>query len=175
MGTDKAVLAAPSGDLLERAIACVEAVAGSALLACGPTPRYAERGRELVLDAFADGGPLAGLLAGLERTRAQRLLVLAVDMPEVESAQLAELLRLAQADDLDVALLSSERGDEPLCSVVHRRSAPLVRAALERGERRMIAFHAPTLRIGRLAAEPCLNLNTPADLAAWRGAEVRAR
>ncbi|TAJ24304.1 MAG: molybdenum cofactor guanylyltransferase [Planctomycetota bacterium] len=177
MGTDKALLPAEEGHLLRRAIAIVECVKRPALLACGPTPRYADMQRELVLDAFPDGGPLAGLLAGLERARAQYVVALAVDMPGVSDGLLHVLLETALRDDLDVVMLSSERGDEPLCSIVHRRVAPKVRAALERGERKMTAYHSDGVRVGRLPVDAalCLNLNTPADVEAWRGSKVQAR
>jgi molybdopterin-guanine dinucleotide biosynthesis protein A len=177
MGSDKALLPAEQESLLLRTIRLLERFARPALLACGPTPRYAEFGRELVLDAFADGGPLAGLLAGLERTRAQYVAALAVDMPAVSEVQFRALLDAAVRDDLDVALLCSERGDEPLCSLVQRRVAPKVRAALERGERRMIGYHGDGVRVGRVHVDAalCRNLNTPGDLDAWRSALELAR
>jgi molybdopterin-guanine dinucleotide biosynthesis protein A len=181
MGRDKAELALEGRSLLARGLACLSAVAHPVRLACGASERYRESGHERVLDSGPDGGPLAGLLAGLERARGDLVAVLAVDMPGVRPEHFTALADLAGREDLDVALLSGARGDEPLCSVVHRRVAPLVRAALERGERRMVAFHGPGVRVGRLAAElasdgveACRNLNTPAEFEAWRATRSRA-
>jgi len=182
MGRDKAELEHEGSSLLARGLSCLSAVAAPVRLACGPRERYIDSGHERVLDAWPDGGPLAGLLAGLERARGDLVAVLAVDMPDVRAEHFLALAELARNADLDVALLTGARGDEPLCSVVHRRVAPLVRAALERGERRMVAFHGAGVRVGRLAAagliregaDACRNLNTPADFAAWCGSRSSA-
>jgi molybdopterin-guanine dinucleotide biosynthesis protein A len=181
MGRDKALLRIDGRTLIEHGLACLDAVAAPVRLACGSRERYGEYGRPLVLDAFEDGGPLAGLLAGLEGAGAERIAVLAVDMPGASPDLFRALHERALSAELDVALLSGARGDEPLCSIVHRRCAPSVRRALESGERRMIGFHASAaggaLRVERFApaelvpaaqaCDPTHNVNTPADWRAW--------
>jgi molybdopterin-guanine dinucleotide biosynthesis protein A len=127
-----------------------------------------------VLDPIADAGPLAGLLAGLEAARTEWVAVLACDMPRASAGALRELLAEARRSDLDLCLADLPRGSQPMLAVYRRRCAPAVRAALEAGQRRMVAFHALAvdgrpLRAGTLAladAGAALNLNTPADLAA---------
>ncbi|MBM3978658.1 MAG: molybdenum cofactor guanylyltransferase [Planctomycetes bacterium] len=192
MGRDKAELRLEGGSLLARGLACLDQVVVRVSLACGPCERYREYGRPLVLDAIEDGGPLAGLLAGLEAARAERVALLAVDMPAVPSALYVALHERALRADLCVAMLSGPDGDEPLCSIVHRRCAPAVRRALQAGERRMVSFHADRvgrpLRVGRFTpAEllgggataqglgarsgdplgPARNVNTPDEWRAW--------
>jgi molybdopterin-guanine dinucleotide biosynthesis protein A len=183
MGTDKARVDLGGRSLLQRAVDALRPVVDQVLLATGPTPRYAEFGIPLVLDARADGGPLAGLEAALaavdadlELGGAGRVAVLAVDMPGVDSALVERLFERAERDDVDALLLASDSGVEPLCAVYHVRVLPAVRAALDAGERRMIAPFEHSLASG---SGPCLasvharelgaeratdNLNDPADL-----------
>jgi len=190
MGADKALIPLDGRRLIEYSIEALRPVAGRILLACGPRPRYAELALETVLDAWPDGGPLAGLLAALEACRGEWLVLVACDMPRVEPRVLRALLDEAARADLDVCLLEIERGTQPLCGVYRKTCAPAVRRSLERGERRMVDFHAPRpgepplrpgeppLRIGTLAArelappsagtdfQPALNLNSPGELQA---------
>jgi len=184
MGTDKARLELGGRALIEYPLAALDEVASRVVLACGPTPRYAEWGRELALDALPGEGPLAGLLAGLEAARTPWAAVLACDLPRAEGRILARLLERARTAELDVCLLEVDRGTQPLVGAYRCSCAPAVRAALESGERRMVSFH-PGLRVGSVHARelalesgtafrPELNLNSPGELEAERRAPGRA-
>ena len=176
MGADKAELVLRGASLLERAVAVLGDVAPRVVLACGSTRRYADLGRDLVLDARPDGGPLAGLEAALddlERAGGGWLAVLACDMPRAEPELLLRLRARAEERGLDLCTLETDAGLEPLCGVYHVRCLAAVRGALEAGERRMSSFHsgvkAGTLHERELSAalrarEPARNLNTPAEL-----------
>lgn len=178
MGRDKATVELGGRALIEYPLRALQQVAQRVVLACGPTPRYGELGLELALDpqAFDDGGPLAGLLAGLEVSATEWTALLACDMPRADARVLHELLARAERDDLDACLLELDRGSQPLFAVYRRTCLQPVRDALAAGERRMIAFHSRTLdgralRIGTLRcgdsrSEPALNLNTPEELSA---------
>jgi molybdopterin-guanine dinucleotide biosynthesis protein A len=180
MGTDKAELLAPVSartsetkrTLLENAIEVLDQVAPRVFLASGETARYAELGRECVLDVQTDVGPLAGLAAALEACESTWLCVLACDMPRVESELISRLLEHAREHELDVCLLESSVGLEPLCGVYNRRCAVAVRESIANGERRMTAFHAGDLKVGTLHESEfrgqndlAQNLNTQADYA----------
>jgi molybdopterin molybdotransferase len=81
------------------------------------------------------------------------------------------LLAHAARDELDVCLLETERGTQPLFGVYRRACLPAVRAALEAGERRMVSFHG-SLTVGALRVEAdgvALNVNTPDELDRLRG------
>ncbi len=178
MGVDKALLTDARGQsMLQRALSRLEPICGEVLLACGRAPRYGDLGRELVLDQRADGGPLAGLEASLSRARTPWTLVLACDMPRASTEHLLALLARTEADDLDVCMFETEGGAEPLFAAYSARCLPAVRAALDRGERRMVGFHAVpvegrALRIAALSARgtnAAQNLNTPADWDEFQG------
>ncbi|MFN0243136.1 MAG: molybdenum cofactor guanylyltransferase [Planctomycetota bacterium] len=177
MGRDKARLAVGSHTLLEHAVATLRPLARSIVLACGSADRYADLGLPRVLDTLQDGGPLAGLDAGLAAAEAaggERAIALACDMPLVTTEVLRALADVARARDLDVCFLETEGGLEPLCGVwrVHTRAA--VRAALDAGERKVLSFARFALPSGRKPrvgattlgafAGAGTNVNTPADL-----------
>ena len=176
MGRDKALLVLAGEPLVGRAARVLAAVAPRVLLACGSAPRYAELGHELVLDREAHGGPLAGLeavLARLEGADAVYACALACDMPYVDESVFRTLLARARASHAEVALLETDEGPEPLCGVYHRAALPAVRAALARGARRMIAFHADVRVVAVSEAElgrgRARNLNTRAEYLAAGG------
>src|SRR5260221_24295 len=120
MGADKAALRLAGSTLLEPAAAELDPIATETLLACGTSPRYAELGRPLVLDAYLEGGPLAGLEAALARSRTEWLAAIACDMPRAEGRALLTLLEHAERHGLDACLLETEKGVEPLCAVYRR-------------------------------------------------------
>jgi molybdopterin-guanine dinucleotide biosynthesis protein A len=127
--------------------------------------RYEDLGRPLAIDAFSDGGPLAGLEAGLRRARTEWVAALACDMPRVEPSIFGELLERAERDGLDVCFLR--------CAVYRKTCLAPMRAALEKGERKVVSFlrFQPAPRAGELelAASLAINLNTPAEFQAEIG------
>jgi len=183
MGRDKALLPLGERRLIDYPLEALGAVAGRTVLACGERPRYAELGLPLALDTGPGAGPLRGLLAGLEAARTPWVVALACDMPRASAGALEALLGHAARCELDACLAETERGTQPLFAAYRSHCAPAVRAALERGERRLVAFHgepfvpasgAPRpLRIGSLRLEErageALNVNTPEELRAERG------
>lgn len=178
MGRDKARIELAGRPLLARTLDVFDALGLPVRLACGSTPRYAEFGRELVLDDVAEAGPLAGLTAGLEtaaRAGEAWLAVLACDMPRASAEVVRRMLAHARAEGLDACLAGVERGAQPAYAVYHTRCAVPARAALEAGERRLIAFHG-ALRVGvlplALDAATALNVNTPDELARVAAEEV---
>lgn len=170
MGHDKARLLLDGSPLIDRAVRALSEVSARVVLASGSAPRYPELGLESVLDEAPLAGPLAGLaaaLARLEREGVAYACVLACDMPHVASTAFRALLARARAQDADVCLVATEAGPEPLFGVYHVRVLAAVRAALARGERRMIAFHAGLRCVfvaeAELGAGCASNLNTPED------------
>jgi molybdopterin-guanine dinucleotide biosynthesis protein A len=177
MGRDKARLEVAGETLLARVVRELSSVVGEVVLACGPEERYADLGLPLALDGVEHGGPLAGIVAGLEAVRAPRALVVACDMPRLDARLLSALVARAEDEALDVCFLEGPGGIEPLCAVYGRRCLPAMRAALAAGRRQVRAFlgEEKGLAVGRLLeseldealrrSEPATNLNTPEDLA----------
>lgn len=141
-------------------------------------------GVRVASDVRTGEGALGGLHAALTHAGGDIVLV-AWDMPFVSGALLAalrargELARGAGAwaERADAVLPESDgsrRGVEPLCAWYSSRCLPSITAALDAGDRRVIAFHdaVRTMRFGldQVSAfgDPALlfaNVNTPAELA----------
>lgn len=170
MGSDKALLSFAGGRVIDGPLRALGELAPRVLLATGAEPRYTDLGLECVLDAVADAGPLAGLCAGLEASRTEWLAVLSCDLPLARADVLGALLERARTARWDAALLELPRGTQPLYAVYRISCLGPVRAALRRGERRMVAFHGEIV-VGSVAAavlgpqaeRSALNLNTPED------------
>lgn len=132
-------------------------------------------GVRTVPDVRPGEGALGGLHAALVHAGTDILLV-AWDMPFVPASLLRELRRRADATGADIVLPESDgsrRGVEPLCAFYSRRCLAAVAAALDAGDRRVVAFHQAvrTVRLphAELAAfgDPALlfrNVNTPSEL-----------
>ena len=180
MGHDKALLELDGTPLLDRALACLDRLARSCVLACGRERRYEERGRELVLDPPADRyGPDPGPLAGLEAVLAHVsgaqdapggawVAVLAVDLVRARPELFTALLERAGREGADACLLASEQGPEPLLAVYHTRCLAPVRKALRAGERRLVSFH-------RGYGELCISLLPESELPPELGVDEPAR
>ena len=169
MGRDKALLPWQGSTLLDHAVARLAAVCRDVRILCGPEPRYADRGRPLVVDAIGDGGPLAGIAAGLESAGDAPGLYLGVDLPLVP---IALLEALAREGDGDAVVPVTAAGAEPLCALYRPSCRAAVHARLAAGDRKMTSFwpdvRVRTLEGAALAAfgDPRLvfhNVNAPAD------------
>jgi len=122
-------------------------------------------------DVVAGLGALGGILTAVDRVGPA--LCVAWDMPFVPAALLRDLaVGLAEADAV-LPESDSRRGLEPLCAAYGPACAPAIRAAVARGDRRAIGFHAD-IRLSRLERAHVLqygdpgvlffNVNTPSDL-----------
>lgn len=122
-GVDKAALEVAGVSLLERALAAV--VAAVEVVVVGdpaPTAEPVTWTRERP----SGGGPAAGLLAGLDRldTAPALVVVLAVDMPKVNSGTVARLTWAVEADpDVDGAVLIDDGGRRQTLAAVYRTTA----------------------------------------------------
>ncbi len=92
-------------------------------------------------DLVEGEGPLAGLLAGLAETRTGLALMAGGDMPELSTAVLREMLRIAAEAGADAVALQEGDRFRPLPAVVRTALAGgEARTLLESGERRLRAL-----------------------------------
>lgn len=174
MGEDKALLELDGRALALRAADEVAKVCGSVALVGDPS-RYVPLGLPVVADHFPGQGPLAGIDAALSATEADWNLIVACDMPSLNSAWLDTLFSTAEAaEEVDAVVPEHADGKrEPLCAVYHRRCGAAVRKALENGVRGVIEMHSgldpSRVRYVRVhQPEQFANLNTPAELKRYR-------
>ncbi len=182
MGQDKALMPFLGRPLIARMVERLRGIADELLITTNHPAEFSFLNLPLFPDLLPGMGALGGLYTALSAAREDLVAVIACDMPFV----LPELL-LAQRDlllheEADVVVPRSTEGLEPLHAVYRRESClPAVRAALQTGERKMVAwFPAVRLRVMELsevsAIDPDLrsfiNLNRPED---FRQAEELAR
>ena len=173
MGTDKACLTLPDGNVLWRRQRAVleEAGADTVFLSVRPEQIWADADAHRVEDSLPDAGPLAGIVAAFERSRATHLQVLAVDLPRLPARWLRELSRHCRID----AGACGRHADgtfEPLAAVYPVSWLPEWRAALLAGDRSLQRLLARACERGDLLAQPIeaaqahwfYNVNRPADL-----------
>jgi molybdenum cofactor guanylyltransferase len=168
MGKDKALLPFRGGALAAYVAAMVAAAAGSAVL-IGDPQKYGHLGYPAIPDRTPGAGPLGGIETALSCTAADWNLVLACDMPAVSADFLRELLEAGERSGADALVPAGPSGrPEPLCAVYHRRAAPALRRALDRGVRKVIeALAGLDAASWPVIDSACFaNLNTPEE---WAG------
>lgn len=173
MGQDKALLQRRSGLLVEEVAEQVRAAAGSVAL-IGDPQRYQHLGYECLPDRHPGLGPLAGIEAALLSGRGDRNLVVACDMPGLQSAWLQRLLaESAGTNSHCTALVDSDGVIQPLCAVYRSDCLPAIQNAIR--ERRLRLLDVVDELSARAVAisQPVANVNTPEEWAAWQEAEAR--
>src|SRR4051794_11037884 len=90
MGCDKALLPLKSGLLIQEVTAKVTAAAGTVALV-GEPERYRDLGLDCLPDLRSGMGPLAGIEAALESGRGELNLIVACDMPSLDTDWLCRL------------------------------------------------------------------------------------
>ena len=150
--------------ILDRLVAVfVEAFGGPPLLVANDAAATSWRSDlEVVGDVEPGLGALGGILTAVDRGPAPVVLA-AWDMPFVTVSLLRALAQGLQAHDAFLPESDGRRGLEPLCAGYGPACRPAIARALERGDRRAIAFH-PQVNVGILPLEQVRHLGDPATL-----------
>lgn len=169
MGRDKAALEFDGRAQLDRAVALLEPLVAPVYVS-----QRAEQAdnalrakyRQLI-DRYTDIGPLAGILTALESGLAQRWLVLACDLPLLDSATVIHLL--AHIDQSQIATAYRSTHDslpEPLCAVWELAAIEPIRTAIAADIHcpRKILIHNDASLLEQPVAGALENVNTPEDL-----------
>jgi molybdopterin-guanine dinucleotide biosynthesis protein A len=167
---DKAFLRLQGQPLLARALALAGTVAAEVRIVAA-SGKFQEYG-PIVEDAYPGCGPLAGIHAALASTTAELNLILAVDMPFVESRFLDYLLSTASQSGALVTVPHAAGGWQPLCAVYRREFAAVAEQSLRNGRNKIDALFAQVetrviaeAELNRMGFSTSLfrNLNTPEE------------
>ncbi len=123
---------------------------------------------ELIVDRYADLGPLAGILSALEEYPDADWLVVACDLPNISDETIEYLLANRSDEHPFTAYRSSHDGlPEPLCAVWRAGSDAVIRPFLDEGMHcpRKILIRSRTYLIEQTDPRSLDNINTPDDLA----------
>ena len=145
--------------------------AGEILISCREDQDYlAESGVRLVFDQWEDAGPLGGMVSCLEAMHAERLLVLAVDLPGMTREGLETLIAAAGPGG---AVFCYAGGLEPLAAVYPKLMATSGRRRLEAGELSLQGWIREAGETMRVLEPPAaasglfVNVNDPAAWDRW--------
>jgi len=143
MGSDKANLRLqPDGPtLLERAVASLRTVVGDNLIVIANQPEKYNLELMVVGDNFPSNGPLAGLEAGLTASQMDYNILVACDMPFLQTDLLQALVIWAKEGNWDAIVpLNRESLPEPLCAIYQRRTLEVARSCLQQKRNKMAEF-----------------------------------
>ena len=173
MGTDKALMEIEGRPLALRIAEELAKSCGSVSLVGDPA-LYGTLGLPVVRDTFPGQGPLAGIEAALGASSVDWNLIVACDMPALESVTIEPLFAgeslFGNFADCSVPEYADGRL-EPLCAVYRRRCHAAIRTAIESGIRRITdalqylrdeGFAIRYVRVANRA--PFANLNTPDEM-----------
>ncbi len=135
MGKDKAFLELGGRTLLACAMEVAGAVAGEVCIV-GEAAKFARFGR-VVEDVYRERGPLGGIHAALASSTTKLNLMLAVDLPFVESRFLEYLVGQARQTGAMVTVPRAGGGLQPLCAVYHQEFAGVAERSLQQGRNKI--------------------------------------
>jgi len=171
MGRDKARVLLGGRPLITHVLERAAPLGTDVLVTTNAPEAFNFLGVRLVPDDQPGAGALTGLQTALRAARAERVLVLACDLPFVCIPLLEHLLRVAPEAD---AVLPRWHGElEPLHAVYRRTCLGPIERALAEGRQRMISFHT-SIRLHVVEEDDIVafdpqgltffNVNTPDEL-----------
>jgi molybdopterin-guanine dinucleotide biosynthesis protein A len=179
-GVDKGLLELGGQALVGRAADRLRPQVGSIIVSAN---RNLERYRALGFEPIADtvvadnphdtedhdrrsAGPLAGVLAGLERCTTDWMACVPCDSPAFPADLVARLGTSAQEANAPAAYAATDAGAHPVFMLVRRDLVPGLRRFLAEGGRRVLEWHGSVSAVSaHFPDEACFtNINTPEDL-----------
>jgi len=177
MGQDKALLPLPGrGDLLwQRQLRVLEELEPREVLWSGPARPGLPPSVRVVADVLRTAGPLAGVCACLRQASTDLVVVLAIDLPHMDSAYLKSLAQ--RCTSIRGAVPQNDGEFEPLAAIYPTMLHELAADRLRQGRYAMQDFVREAVRRELMEVVPVLdgdgakftNLNSPEDLASLDG------
>jgi molybdopterin-guanine dinucleotide biosynthesis protein A len=171
-GQDKGLLGWGTSTLAGHALARLAPQVGSCLLSANRhLDRYASLGVPVVTDLRPGfEGPLAGLEAALQHCTTPWLACVPCDVPHFPADLVVRLAQAADGQGVSTAFAVSgpQRRPQPLCCLVHRDRLDDLRAWLDAGQHKVMAWlqQRPHAVVAFDDEAAFANANTAADLSA---------
>jgi molybdopterin-guanine dinucleotide biosynthesis protein A len=171
-GQPKSFLVVDGRRIIDRQLEVLRPLFAELLISANDAAAYAPFGVPVHADAIPDQGPLSGILAVIEASRAPSVVAVACDMPWLSAEALRLLAETAPEADVVVPVVGGR--PEPLFARYGKRCAAAIRARLAAGDRKIARFFDDVLthtieEQALRALDPTLrflhNCNTPRDLA----------
>lgn len=171
MGCNKALLDVGGRPLIDVLIERIRPLTNQIIISSNDHESYRFLEFPVVADCYAGQGPLAGFHAAMHRQGAQLYVMLACDLPNVQTSFLHRLVSLSAG--YDAAIPRTQDGTaHPLCAVYRRTCLRVIDRALERGANKVIeTFGTDEISVrwvgpveGRFSDLDLANINAPEDL-----------
>jgi molybdopterin-guanine dinucleotide biosynthesis protein A len=169
-GQDKSRLLVRGRPIIVRQLEVLQRVADTITVVAPDGDRFADLGVPVHADLIPGAGAMGGVYTALETAAADRVLVVACDMPFLSEAVLRRLAALAEEGD--AAWVRTAVGVEPLLACYRRSARTAIHAAITAGRLKLAELQS-VLAIRELdessiaALEPVedvlANVNSPAD------------
>jgi molybdopterin-guanine dinucleotide biosynthesis protein A len=200
LGQDKVLLPWNGQTLLSHALWRLQQVCGTVRVCAdrNDLQQHLPQSSSLIRDALPDAGPLAGIVAALEKSQTEWNLFLAVDLPLIPTELLQALTARMEGNQAALCIVPQVAGlPQPLCGLYHQSLAHGLRRALEEGKYKiMLALRDAVAGLGEgpdlgtpvspvelfdarsfaesdlQASDWFLNINTPHD---WQRAQELSR
>ena len=171
LSSDKPLLDVGGIVLIERVIAALRSVDLEPIIITNAPEDLAHLGLRMARDIRPGLGPLGGILTALHEAEADRVLVVAADLPFLQPALLA--LLISRVGEADCAVTEWNGRPQPLHGIYSRSCAAPIEAMIEAGELRPIHLYPKVATVvvpeaDVAAADPqglsFFNINTPEEL-----------
>jgi molybdopterin-guanine dinucleotide biosynthesis protein A len=170
-GRDKSRVLIGGQSIISRQVAVLQPLTGDLFIVASQRERFAGLPWRVCPDVLPGTGVAGAILTALESTSADRVIVVACDLPFLHGGLLRRLLDLAAG--ADGAWVQTPAGAEPLLACYRRHASSRIRAAIEAGRRKASDLdQILTMRIVDLVelstfGDPSrllANVNSPEDL-----------
>jgi molybdopterin-guanine dinucleotide biosynthesis protein A len=170
-GVDKSRLHIEGQTIISRQAAVLQPLTADLFIVASQRERFADTPWRVYPDVLPGTGVAGAILTALESTTADRVLVVACDLPFLDRGLLQRLLDLAA--EADAAWVETPAGAEPLLACYRRHAAATIRATIEAGHLkardldRVLHIRTVTLDELQTFGEPSrllANINSPEDL-----------
>ena len=171
MGADKSMLEIEGRPMIEVVCEQLANHFGQILISANDTDRFAFLGYDVVADKVPGQGPLMGIASALHASANDLNLVVACDIPHIESAFIKKMLAEAGNSEVDIVMpVSGQDKYEPLFAVYRKSAIEAMDKVLSSGGRKIADVFA-LCRVKYIAlddAEWLTNINTMAEYEEFR-------
>ncbi|MHB9027447.1 MAG: molybdenum cofactor guanylyltransferase [Candidatus Latescibacterota bacterium] len=166
MGRDKSLLPVNGQPLITHIVEQLRPLFPELRISTNSPEKYGFLGVETIADEEPGQGPLMGILSSLEASARDLALIIACDIPEINTGVIRTMLREAKGCDAVVPLSKNGR-PEPLFALYRKSMIQPIRELMKQGARRISdVFGSCRVRFLALGDDRwLLNLNHPGDYA----------
>jgi molybdopterin-guanine dinucleotide biosynthesis protein A len=130
-GRDKSRLLVQGRPIINRQIEILQQLAATVFIVAPDAARFADLGIPVHADLIPEAGALGGIYTALASSSAERVIVVACDLPFLHAGLLGRLVDLS--GDHDAAWVRTSRGPEPLLACYRQSAREAIRQEIEAG------------------------------------------